>query len=163
MTTNLVLYEFTRERIAAGDVSDVLVQFGVRHQSHAVLRALHGRFVFGFAGYDTQPDEVFLISEVRDFVRAFRRACPHWQFFAATQDDSLKAVYAAMLDRVQCVQFPREGMCRVTLDPAELGRLVAEDLACADALCERIGVSLGQRLKRATAIVQSLGLSGGAR
>lgn len=163
MKTDLVLYEFTRARIAAVDLSDAVMQFSAAHQSGAVLRALHDRVVFCAGGYEAHAEEIFVIAEVRQFLRAFRQACPHWQFFAALHEDSLKAIYAAMLDSVECVQFPRDGMCRIAFDQAELSRLVAADLACADDLCVKIGISPARRLKRATTLVEYLGLTGGAR
>jgi hypothetical protein len=39
-----------------------------------------------------------------------------------------------------------------------MGRLIAEDLEVADAICERVGVSPADRLRRAQAVMEYFGI-----
>lgn len=154
MKTDLIVYQISRERIEALDCSHVLTTFDPHTLGPDRLRQLFGRVLFCIQGYDTHPDELYSIPDVRRFVREWHERSPLWLFFGSLQDDSLKIFYMSLLDSLESLQVDRMGLCRVVYDTGELNRLLADDLAHAEALCERLGISGPDRLKRATEVLR---------
>lgn len=155
------ILNITRESIEATDCTPVLHALATDALSPAALQRLFGNVELRFTGYEAHPDALFLIPEFRRFVRQWRELQPHWMFFPALEGPNLKYAYLGLLDHVDVVQVERVGLCRVVFPSGELHRLVAADLAQADCLGEKVGVSAARRLKRLTAVVNYLHDMGG--
>jgi hypothetical protein len=159
MNPDLIVYEFSREKVAAGDCSHLLAQFDVSRQEPSLLKRGFGRVVFTFSGYDDHRDELHSIPEVRRFLRLLRARWPYLLFFGALHDDSLKAIYLGYLDSLEAAQI--KNACQVRFDYDELTKLIAADLWHADSLCEKLGVSQATRLRRATEVLRYFGVEVG--
>lgn len=161
MSVDLFIYEISRGRIEAMDCSHAVREFDPGVHSRIRLRERFGRVLFCVGGYDAHPDELYVIPEVRAFVRQFRALCPNWLFYASLHCESLKTMYLSLLDSVESLQLVREGRCRVTFETGELVRVLTEDISHADELAIRAGLTEAQRLKRVMQIVEYFGLKGG--
>jgi hypothetical protein len=161
MNDTPVLCQIPRECIEAVDCAQIRFRFDIGTLPAASLRELFGQVIFRPVGYDSHPDELYLIPAFRRFARQWHEYQPHWLFFSALGDDSLRHCYFALLDSVESVQVDRTGLCRVVYDTGELHRLLAVDLAQSDALAERLGISAAQRLKRAMAVLRYFQIKGG--
>jgi hypothetical protein len=156
MSFDLIVYEFSRERVEAGDCSHLLAQFDPATTDAEFLRQSFGRVVFSFSGYDDHRDELHSIPEVRRFLRLLRTRWPYLLFFGSLHDDSLKAIYLGYLDSFEAAQV--KSVCQVRFDFDELTKLIAADLWHADSLCEKLGISRATRLRRATEVLRYFGV-----
>ncbi|MBK8858994.1 MAG: hypothetical protein IPN11_15330 [Opitutaceae bacterium] len=128
--------------------------------SNADLREQFGRIFYRFSGYDDCTDELYAIPEVRRYLRRWHELQPYWLFFGSFEDATLKLLYLALLDSVDCFQFSKEGVACACFDLHTMTTILAEDLDRADQLCERIGVSPAKRLQRAKQALHYFGLEG---
>jgi hypothetical protein len=152
MSFDLIVYEFSRERVEASDCSHLLAQFDLATADAGFLRQSFGRVVFTFSGYDDDSDELHSIPAVRHFLRLLRARWPYLLYFGSLHDDSLKAIYLGYLDSLEAAQV--KSVCQVRFDFDELTKLVAADLWHADNLCEKLGISQAVRLRRATEVLR---------
>jgi hypothetical protein len=97
------------------------------------------------------------IPKVRTFLAAWHQRRPHWLVFGSMETDVLKVMYVSLLAEATVTGHDPSGLCRVEFDRCELGRILANDLEIADAVCARIGISSAQRLRRAQAVMEYFG------
>ncbi len=158
---DLIVFQISRTRIERADWAWAAHRFNADPMPLPQLHAWFGRVVWCFAGYDSDPTELYAIEEVRRFLAAWRVQRPHWLFFASLENDNLKIMYLALLRAAASVGNNHVGQCQVVFDRQELGNLLAADLEVADGICERIGLSPARRLRRAQDVLRYFGFSEG--
>jgi hypothetical protein len=154
----LILYQFSREKVERGDFSAFLSQFGAdRLPSGPALAGMMGSIVFAVEAYDADSREIYAIPEVRKFYGAFHRAWPYWLYFCDLNQDSLKTMVLCCLPSLTAVARQGRPLVGVELDPLELLRWVAADFDPMNALCERAGLSERAIYDRSKAVFEYFG------
>jgi hypothetical protein len=154
----LILYQFSREKVERGDFSAFLSQFGAdRLPSGPPLAGMMGTMAFAVEGYDADSREIYAIPEVRKFYGAFHRAWPYWLYFCDLNQDSLKTMVLCCLPSLTSVARHGRPLVGVELDPLELLRWVAADFDPMNALCERAGLSERAIYDRSKAVFEYFG------
>ena len=157
--SDLVIYQFSRERVEAGDFSHFLKRFSpAALPAGSALAAQMDSLVCAIDGYDSHPDELHSIPAVRSFYAAFHRAWPYWLYFCNLEDESLKMMVLSCLETLSAVKIAGQPNCVVEFDPVELVRFLAADFLPMNALCERAGCSEAAIYHRSKAVFEYFGL-----
>jgi hypothetical protein len=76
---SLLVFRFDRSEVDDLDTSRVTHAFNIeRIRRNGLLRALYGRVLFLFNGFDDDPRAIHEIPEIRKFVHKFYSAFPYW-------------------------------------------------------------------------------------
>ncbi len=161
MRAEHILEKISRREIETMDCSAVLRRCAAG-QPPADLRSMFGCVTFFLDGYDAHPDELWVIPEIRRFVRQWHELSPNWLYFAALDTEDLATLYLALLDSVQCIPQGGAGLCHTRYDTGELIDVLVTDVVQANALCHRLGFSDDQRSERIRAVMRYFRLPGGA-
>ena len=129
---DLIVFQVARTRIEMCDWAWVADLFNADAMPQSQLRAWFGRVMWCVDGYDSDPSELYAIPEVRKFLAAWHLHRPHWLFFGSLETDNLKVMYVSLLGEAISVRHNAGGLCQVSYDRRELGRLLADDLEIAD-------------------------------
>lgn len=153
-----IWYQFSRDKVERGDVSDFLSRFHPdRLPAGPALASMMGTMAFAVDGYDTDPREIYAIPEVRRFYDAFHRAWPYWLYFCDLEQDNLKTMILCCLPSM--TSMARRGSSRVgvEVDPMELLRFIAADFHPMNRMCERAGMSERSIHDRSRAVFETFG------
>lgn len=154
MPSDLMMVPILRAEIEAMDCSRLTRLMAPASMSAFQLREMYGNVVFFVDGYDAHPEELYVIPEVRRFMRQWHQMQPNWLYFGSLRDDFLKTFYVSLLESAECVRYGNSGLCSARYNIGELVNYLAADMTQADALSITSGVKDGPRLKRATAILR---------
>jgi len=140
--SDLVFYRFSRASVETLNFSDFLTQcspgtFPVGRELAARMDTL----ICTIDGYETHPDELHSIPEVRRFYSAFRRVWPYWLYFCNLDDDTLKVMVFSCLETLSTAKVAGQTRCVVELDPRELVYFIKSGFPPMNALCLRAGLS----------------------
>ena len=138
----LIVYQFSRDKVERGDFSAFLAKFGTdRLPNGHALAQMRGGMVFVVEGYDSDVREIYVIPEVRRFYSAFHRAWPYWLYFCDLNQDGLKTMVMCCLPGFTAVAKDGRPVVGVELNPMELLRFVADDFGSMNEMCDRAGLS----------------------
>jgi len=103
----------TRSEVEAGDTERVLSLLHSLTDTPEIARRAQGTVDLRFDGYDDEPDELFEIDEIRDYVGKLDDGFPYWLFFGDTRKMSLQTITQCFLPKFltmdeQLEQIPRE-------------------------------------------------------
>jgi len=142
MTPDLIIYQFSREKVERGDFSHFLSLYGSANLPQgAALKQLRGRFVFCIEGYDVDPREIYLIDGVRWFYSALHEAWPYWLYFCDLHQDTLKTAVLCCLQTFTAFKVDGQTHCAVEYDLFELVQFIAHELPFMNGICERARMS----------------------
>ena len=158
---DLIVYQISRETVESGDHAHILATFDPSTLGTARIRDMGGRVIFIFSGYDSHPDEIYTIPEVRKWIRAWQKQWPYLLHFASLKSDILKVIYMARLDSLTMSRRGGTTLCEVRFDPIELVRLLMADLRSAELLSLTSGVSPVDVAHRRDDVIAFFGLDGG--
>jgi hypothetical protein len=154
----IIVYQFSRDKVERGDFKAFLAQFGEeRLPSGPALAKLLGGFAFAVDGYNDDSREIYAIPEVRTFYAAFHRAWPYWLYFCDLNQDSLKTMVMCCLPSLSAVSRQGRPLVGVELDPMELLRFVADDFGPMNLMCERADLSERGIYDRTKAVMEFFG------
>ena len=157
--SDFFVYQFSRDRVEAGDFSHFLGMYGLDAlPTGQPLAALMNAFIFTVDGYNDHPDELHSIPAVREFYGAFHRAWPYWLYFCNLDDDGLRIMVLCCLNTLSAVKVAGGVNCRVTFDPVELVRFIGADFPPMNLICERAGLSEMDIYLRSKAVFEYFGL-----
>ena len=124
------------EELERGDFSHFLGLYGRdKLPSGGRLRRMMGTFLFAIEGYDHDPREIYTISEVRSFYRAFWEAWPYWMFFTClVENDALKPMTLCCLDDLSAKQVDGQPMSCASMDMDALNAFLNEGFTHLDDL-----------------------------
>jgi len=155
MTADLIVYQFSREKVEQTDFGHFLSLYGPPSLPVGkALKSLLGRMMFCVQGYDADPREVYLIPEVRQFYRAFHDAWPYWLYFADLHQDGLKMMVFCCLRSFTALKIDGRATCAVEYDPLELVQFIAHDLPHMNGLCERARMTEQEIFERTREVFQ---------
>lgn len=103
----------------------------------------HGVF-FTFDGWDADPREVMFIPECRDYLRQLHAHWPYWLHFLAPQPE-LWSVLLLCLANPVLLASDRPGSTKMTVDPAEVRKIVQGMLLPLNLLHQDMGLAETQR------------------
>ena len=158
---DLIVYQISRETVRSGEHAHVLTTFDPSTLGNATVRDMAGRVVFFFSGYDSHPDEIYAIPEVRKWIRSWLHQWPYLVHFASLQSDVLKVIYMARLDTLTMSRRSEAALCEVQFNPIELVRLLMADLRSAELLALTAGTSPVDVALRRDEVIEFFGLDGG--
>src|SRR5579862_1759793 len=129
MNPDLIVYQFSREKVEREDFSHFLSLYSSHNLSQGpALKQLLGRMVFCIEGYDVDPREIYLIEEVRRFYSSFHQAWPYWLFVCDLHQDALKTTVLCCLNTFTAFKVDGRTSCAVEYDARELVHFIAHDL-----------------------------------
>ena len=154
----LILYQFSREKVEKGDYSVFLDRFG-RPQlpEGSALAKMMGGMAFMVEGYDQDPREIYGIPEVRRFYASLHAQWPYWLYFCDLNQDALKTMVMFCVPSLESVARSDRPVVGVTLNPIELLRFVANDFNPMNQMCDRAGLSERAIYDRSKAVMEFFG------
>lgn len=140
--SDLFVYQFSRDRVEAGDFSHFLGSYGLDALPKGrPLAALMNAFTFVVDGYNDHPDELHSIPAVRAFYGTFHRAWPYWLYFCNLDNEGLRMMVLCCLKTLSAVKVAGSAACRVSFEPIELIRFLGADFPPMNEISERAGLS----------------------
>lgn len=159
MTADLIVYQFSREKVERCDFSHFLTIYGSDKLPQGLaLKQLVGRLVFCIEGYDVDPREIYLIDEVRWFYTAFHEAWPYWLLFCDLHQDSLKTAVLCCLQTFTAFKVDGRVTCAVEYDLLDLVQFIAHDLPFMNGMCKRAGMTEVEIFQRTREVFLYFGL-----
>jgi hypothetical protein len=158
---DLIVYQISRETVRSGKHDHVLTTFDPAKLGSARVGDMRDRVVFFFSGYDSHPDEIYAIPEVRKWIRDWLHQWPYLLHFASLQSDVLKVIYMARLDSLTMSRRNGAALCEVRFNPIELVRLLMADLRTSELLSLTAGISPVDVALRRDEVIEFFGLDGG--
>jgi len=159
MNADLIVYQFSREKVERGDSSHFLDLYGSdKRPQGLLLNRLLGRLVFCIEGYDSDPREIHSIPEVRRFYSAFHEAWPYWLYFCNLDVDTLRAMVMCCMPSTTTMQVDGQVSVKVTCDPLDVLKLLKRDFVHMNLICERAEMFERYIYDRSKAVFEYFGL-----
>jgi hypothetical protein len=154
----LIVYQFSRDKVERGDFSAFLATFGTdRLPTGPALAGLQGGLIFAVEGYDDDDREIYAIPEVRRFYASFHRAWPYWLYFCDLNQDRLKAMVMCCLPTVTAVTRHGHSAVGVQFDQLELLHWLGAHFGQMNAMCDQAGLSERAIYDRTKAVMEFFG------
>lgn len=118
------------------------------------LRAKHNSFVFAVDGYDTHPDEIYTIPEVRRFYQQLHQRWPWWLFFLSDLGDNIPVSYLCLFDSLESRKVDGDSKCAAIFDPKEAMEILMHDLGRMVYLMDHAEMKEAEIDRRSKAILQ---------
>ena len=140
--SDFFVYQFSRDRVEAGDFSHFLGMYGLDAlPTGQPLAALMNAFTFTVDGYNDHPDELHSIPAVREFYGAFHRAWPYWLYFCNLNVDTLTAMTMCCLPSINAMQVDGKANVAVTCEPLDQVNFIKHDFMPMNLMCEQARMS----------------------
>ena len=102
--SDLILYQFSRDRVEAGDASDFLTRFGGSGLPRGKkLAGMINSLALMIEGYDLDPREIYAIPEARKFYQQLWRNWPYWLYFCNLDTENLMMMMMCCILGVYCL------------------------------------------------------------
>ena len=149
----LYLYELSCGEIERLDLRPFLTRFGaITSADRDELLRYCNALVLTIGGYDTEPEELYAIPEVRRYFRALTDRWPFWLFFLHFEAESSCVPVLSLLPSVASLARKGYGQVAAAFDPNEMGELLIELFPPMNLLCDR--VQLGEDyIERRTIVI----------
>lgn len=150
---DLILYQFSRDRVEAGDAKDFITHFG-KHRLPAgrALQGMMDNLALMIEGYDDDPREVYAIPEIRAFYQRLWERWPYWLYFCNLESENLMMMTMCCLDSMDALKVKGRAQVQVSLDPLEVVRFISGGFVPMNEMCERAGMSERQIYLRTQAV-----------
>lgn len=151
-----IRYIITRREVETLDFDRFFQTFGPWPFMHgADLRERYDQLDLWIAGYDPLADEeLYLIPEVRAYVRRLHQAWP-WVFFFLHLDDEMLMIWTlCLMEEVSCVRREGARMCQATFNSHEMLNRLALEYGHMNRLFERAKLSEAENTRRSQALVE---------
>jgi hypothetical protein len=157
--SDLIFYQFSRDRMEAGDSKDFLSRFGkhrvpVGNQLGAMMNSL----ALMIEGYDDDPREIYAIPEVRAFYQQLWERWPYWLFFCNLDTENLMTMVMCCLESLDALKVKGQDQVQVSIDPLEVVRFISGGFVPMNEMCERAGMSERQIFNRTKAVFEYFNL-----
>jgi hypothetical protein len=150
-----IMLVLPRAEIKALKFKPFLRRFGSKAlPKGAELAALMGRFNFMVHGYDDDPQEVYVIEEVRAFYRKLWKEWPYWLFFCDLRTEGLMMMTLCCLNQLSGAKILGEPAAKVMIDPLELIRFISDGFPPMNEMFERAGASEMAVYRRTKAVME---------
>ena len=156
--SDLILYQFSRDRVEAGDAKDFLSRLG--KSSLPTGKKLEARMnpkALMIDGYNHAPREIHAIPEVRAFYKQLGEVWPYWLFFCNLDSENLMMVMCC-LESLDALKVKGQSQVKVSLSPLEVVRFISGGFVPMNEMCERAGMSERQIFDRTKAVFEYFNL-----
>ena len=157
---DLILYQFSRDRVEAGDARKFLSRF---HRHHLPVGKQLGAMMDSLGliidGYDDDPREVYAIPEVRRFYQQLWERWPYWLYFCNLDTENLMMMVMCCLGSLDALKVQGKEEVKVICDPLEVARFISEGFGPMNEMCEKAGMSERQIFDRTKAVFEYFNLA----
>ena len=88
--SDLIVYQFSRDRVEAGDAKDFMSRFGDSSlPTGKKLEGMMNSVALMIDGYNHDPREIYAIPEVRTFYQQLWEVWPYWLYFCNLDTENL--------------------------------------------------------------------------
>ncbi len=159
MDADLILYQFSREKVERGEFRHFLSLYGLdKLPTGRRLRQLMDSMVFCIEGWDDDPREIHDIPEIRRFYSAFHEAWPYWLYFCSLEGDTLRTMVMCCLSSIISLKVDGKTQVGVEFDRRELLHFLSRDFAPMNLICDRGQMFERMIYDRSKAVFEYFGL-----
>ena len=152
---DLIFYQFSRDRVEAGDMKDFLSRFGrYRLPVGRELAGMMDSLALTISGYDDDIREVYAIPEIRTFYRQLWERWPYWLYFCNLETENLMMMVMCCLDSLDAMKVKDQPQVKVSINPLEVVRFISGGFVPMNEMCERAGMSERQIFDRTKAVFE---------
>lgn len=150
---DLICYQFSRDRVEAGDAKDFLSRFGkFRVPVGKQLQGMMNSLALMIEGYDDDPREIYAIPEVRAFYQQLWQRWPYWLYFCNLDTENLMMMVMCCLDSLDALKVQGQPKVQVQIHPLEVVQFISGGFVPMNEMCERAGMSERQIFERTKAV-----------
>ena len=158
-SNDLIAYQFSRDRVEAGDARDFLSRFGTLHlPTGEQLGVMINSLVLMIEGYDEDPREIYAIPEIRRFYQQLWKKWPYWLYFCNLDTENLMMMVMCCLDSLDALKRQGVTQVKVSLDPLDVIRFISGGFVPMNEMCENAGMSERQIYDRTKAVFEYFNL-----
>ena len=150
-----------RPWVEAGDLTPALARLNPLLASPDTVRGYRGRLHLFFEGYDTDPRELWMISEVRTYMRALDLQFPYCLWFMAPTDPTLFLLVACCCE-VATYGF-RGDTVSATVYPAALAPFLSTHFLAIERLANQFTIPETEFSPVVQAVLALFGVPGALR
>ena len=157
--SDLILYQFSRDRVEAGDAKDFLSRFGKSSlPTGKKLGAMMDSVALMIGGYDHDTREIYAIPEARAFYKQLWEVWPYWLFFCNLDTENLMMMVMCCLDSLDAMKVKGRSLVQVSINPLEVVRFIQGGFVPMNEMCEQAGMSERQIFDRTKAVFEYFNL-----
>jgi hypothetical protein len=157
--SELILYQFSRDRVEASDAKDFLSRFGKRSlPTGKKLETMMNSVALMIEGYNHDPREIYAIPEVRSFYKQLWQRWPYWLYFCNLDTENLMMMVMCCLDSLDALKVQGQPQVQVQINPMELVQFISGGFVPMNEMCERAGMSERQIFERTKAVFEYFNL-----
>lgn len=146
---DLICYQFSRDRVEAGDAKDFLSRFGkFRVPVGKQLQGMMNSLALMIEGYDDDPREIYAIPEVRAFYQQLWQRWPYWLYFCNLDTENLMMMVMCCLDSLDALKVQGQPQVQVQINPLEVLQFISGGFVPMNEMCERAGMNERQIFER---------------
>ena len=152
---DLIFYQFSRDRVEAGDMKDFLSRFGpFRLPVGKQLAGMMNGLATTIGGYDDDNREVYAIPEVRTFYRQLWEVWPYRLYFCNLEAENLMMMVMCCLDSLDALKVKGQPQVKVSINPLEVVSFISGGFVPMNEMCERAGMGERQIFDRTKAVFE---------
>jgi hypothetical protein len=157
--TDLILYQFSRDLVEAGDAKDFLSRFGESSlPTGKKLEGMMNSLALMIEGYDHDPREIYAIPEVRKFYQQLWQRWPYWLFFCNLDTENLMMMVMCCLDSLDALKVQGVEQVKVSFNPLDVVRFISGGFVPMNEMCEQAGFSERQIYDRTKTVFEYFNL-----
>jgi hypothetical protein len=157
--SDLILYQFSRDRVEAGDAKDFLSRFGDSSlPTGKKLEAMMNSVALMIDGYNHDPREIYAIPEVRAFYKQLWEVWPYWLYFCNLDSENLMMMVMCCLESLDALKVKGQSQVKVSISPLEVVRFISGGFVPMNEMCERAEMSERQIFDRTKAVFEYFNL-----
>jgi hypothetical protein len=157
--SDLILYQFSRDRVEASDAKDFLSRFGDSAlPTGKKLEAMMNSVALMIDGYNHDPREIYAIPEIRAFYKQLWEVWPYWLFFCNLDSENLMMMVMCCLESLDALKVKGQSQVKVSISPLEVVRFISGGFVPMNEMCERAGMSERQIFDRTKAVFEYFNL-----
>ena len=159
MTSDLIIYQFSRDRVEAGDAKDFMSRFGNSClPTGKKLEAMMNSVALMIDGYNQDHREIYAIPEVRSFYKQLWQRWPYWLYFCNLDTENLMMMVMCCLDSLDALKVQGQPQVQVQINPMEVVQFISGGFVPMNEMCERAGMSERQIFERTKAVFEYFNL-----
>jgi hypothetical protein len=157
--SDLILYQFSRDRVQAGDAKDFLSRFAKSSLPKGKkLEGMMNSVALMIDGYNHDPREIYAIPEVRKFYKQLWEVWPYWLYFCNLDTENLMMMVMCCLESLDALKVKGQSQVKVSISPLEVVRFISGGFVPMNEMCERAGMSERQIFDRTKAVFEYFNL-----
>ena len=156
---DLILYQFSRDRVEARDAKDFLSKFGKSSlPTGKKLESMMNSVALMIDGYNHDPREIYAIPEVRAFYKQLWEVWPYWLYFCNLETENLMMMVMCCLESLDALKVKGQSQVKVSISPLDVVRFISGGFVPMNEMCERAGMSERQIFERTKAVFEYFNL-----